>query len=42
MSNTQKFLDFIKNAMGDKDVSAIPGIGTAFEDELRAQKITKV
>lgn len=42
MSNTQKFNDFITSTMVDKDVSSVPGIGTAFEDELRAQNVRKV
>lgn len=41
-SNTEKFDTFVATTMGDKDVTAIPGIGKAFGTGLRAQNIKKV
>lgn len=40
-SNTEKFDTFVATPMGDKDVTAIPGIGKAFGAGLRAKNIKK-
>lgn len=41
-SNTEQFEHFISTTMGDKDVTAIPGIGRAFGEGLGAHGINMV
>lgn len=40
-STTKKHAEFVKGPMGDKDVSAIAGVGGATEDKLKVKSITK-